>query len=160
LTYAAVSILKTTQLQVDGFASDDHSVTALARRASDILAQAACTTDHLPASQSSLISRVIDLQLARSLAPNSAMSAIDPSAVTSERYFGQSDNDLGLFGTAHGAHAQHAMDAMGDMDLGLWYDPRQGEGGSLGGENSLESLLGGGASGDDQSFAFTHESLW
>lgn len=60
LTFAAVSLLKSTQPQYAHLEPNRHSLFSLARKASGILSRSAATPDHLPAIQHSFLTRLID----------------------------------------------------------------------------------------------------
>jgi hypothetical protein len=62
LTYGAVSLLKALQPQFAHLEPNRPSILSTARQAADMLARAAMTPDHLPASQSAFISRLIDVK--------------------------------------------------------------------------------------------------
>ena len=62
LTYAAVSLLRALQTQFAHLEPDRDGILATARRAADTLARCAMTSDHLPASQSVFLSRLIDVK--------------------------------------------------------------------------------------------------
>jgi hypothetical protein len=64
LTYAAVSLLRVTQPHFAFLEPDRARIIASARKASDILARSAMTPDHLPASQSTFLSRLIEVKSA------------------------------------------------------------------------------------------------
>ncbi|KAL1408026.1 hypothetical protein Q8F55_004823 [Vanrija albida] len=59
LTYAAVALVHSVALGGKSSSNNKAAVLALARRASDVLARAAMTPDHLPAAQSVFLSRLI-----------------------------------------------------------------------------------------------------
>lgn len=62
LTYAAVSLLRVTQPHFAYLEPDRTQVFATARKAADMLARSAMTPDHLPASQSVFLSRLIEVK--------------------------------------------------------------------------------------------------
>lgn len=64
LTYAAVSLLRVTQPRFAHLEPDRGRIFASARKASDMLARSAMTPDHLPASQSVFLSKLIDVKSA------------------------------------------------------------------------------------------------
>ena len=89
LTFAAVSLLKGTQAQFAHLEPDRAALLSLARKAADILARTATTSDHLPASQHAFISRLIDK---RSAEPQPLPTTLQPMDFQA---FGQSiDQDL------------------------------------------------------------------
>jgi hypothetical protein len=69
LTYAAVSLLKALQPQFSHLDPNRPSILATARKAADMLARAAMTPDHLPASQSVFLSRLIEAKSAEPALP-------------------------------------------------------------------------------------------
>lgn len=64
LTYAAVSLLRTLQAQFATLEPKRDIVLHLARKAADILGRSAATPEHLPASQASFLSRLIEIRAA------------------------------------------------------------------------------------------------
>jgi len=64
LTYAAVSLLRVTQPHFAYLEPDRHKIFNTARKASDMLARSAMNPDHLPASQSVFLSRLIEVKSA------------------------------------------------------------------------------------------------
>lgn len=79
VTYGAVSLLKSLEPRLAALepSPDRTAVLALARSAADMLARAAVTSDHVPASQSVFLSRLIQ---ARSKPPRTLPSAPQPPA--------------------------------------------------------------------------------
>lgn len=75
LTYAAVSLLKAVEPQFGHLDPDRGAIMELARHASAILGRSAMSPDHLPASQSVFLSRLIHVKSADSTA-----SAFEPAA--------------------------------------------------------------------------------
>jgi hypothetical protein len=64
LTYAAVSLLRVTQPHFAHLEPDRSKIFASARKASDMLARSAMNPDHLPASQSVFLTRLIEVKSA------------------------------------------------------------------------------------------------
>lgn len=92
LTYAAVSLLRVTQPQFAYLEPDRTQVFSTARKAADMLARSAMTPDHLPASQSVFLSRLIEVKSAepqRYLQPQQAQQGFVPEMIDFEA-FGQS----------------------------------------------------------------------
>lgn len=84
LTYAAVSLLKATQPQFSHLEADRNSIFTASRKAADMLARAATTAEHLPASQSVFLSHLIAARQSVRQVPTTNLEPIDFEA------FGQS----------------------------------------------------------------------
>jgi hypothetical protein len=88
LTYAAVSLLRVTQPHFAYLEPDRNKIFTMARKASDMLARSAMNPDHLPASQSVFLRRLIEAKSAE--APTSTyQQAYLPEMIDFEA-FGQS----------------------------------------------------------------------
>ena len=87
LTYAAVSLLKATEPIYAHLDPHRPTLFSLTRKAADMLARAAMTPDHLPASQSMFLSRLIEVK-------SSVAKPIQEPEPIDFQAFGQSiDND-------------------------------------------------------------------
>lgn len=117
VTYGAVSLLKSLEprlAQLDP-SPDREALLALAQSAADMLACAAVTSDHLPASQSVFLSRLIQT---RSTVPQAAPerthqpSRAEPHLATQANAwpFDLSDNDFAAFG----------MSVVADDTMSMW----------------------------------------
>jgi hypothetical protein len=88
LTYAAVSLLRVTQPHFAYLEPDRNKIFTTARKAAEMLARSAMNPDHLPASQSVFLSRLIEVKSAE--APTSHyQQAYSPEMIDFEA-FGQS----------------------------------------------------------------------
>lgn len=124
LTYAAVSVLKTASIALEGFEPDLRS----ASRAADILSRAALSPDHLPATQHALITRLIASHHDR---PLSVPASGDPNATGCPSVESSSQNGPGLSSgsasldldaQAFGADAHESTSSGANLDLAGWQD--------------------------------------
>lgn len=105
LTYAAVSLLKIVPFDLAPLSGHSYKyVVSLARKAADVLARAAVTPDHLPASQSILLTRLI----------SSRMSTVPPTTD------GLSTTSLQHLGDSGASEMTKAGQASGTFDAKVW----------------------------------------
>ena len=90
LTYAAVSILKASEPRFCHLDPHRPTLFMLARKAADMLGRAAMTPDHLPASQSVFISRLIEV---KSTEPQHQPDALIPAPIDFEAFGNSLDQD-------------------------------------------------------------------
>jgi len=162
LTYAAVSLLKATQSQFSHLKPNRSIIFNLARKAADMLARAAMVPDHLPASQSVFLSRLIE---AKAHEPTYDPTAFIPEPIDFEA-FGNSiteDQTKTLWPPMPGTGLEGSLlppssESMhGNMptDLSSWVAMNQTypvPGAALG--------LGAGSFLQDQDLLFDRDSFW
>jgi hypothetical protein len=167
-TYGAVSLLKIISVPVEGFETITQSILDLARRASDILAQAAVTRDHLPASQSALVTRLIEKssaatktadqvdydfnQIIASMSTNVPSTGNDSSAVPFPD--ATAAQPVQLDSTHFNQNGDTTLS--GQLNASSWFEPLP--------FNPLAPFDSDAIPKDpypqDQDFFFSHESLW
>lgn len=90
VTYGAVSLLKALEPRLAALepAPDRDAILTLARSAADMLARAAVTADHVPASQSMFLSRLIQARSRppRQAAPAPSMTCLDFGEIDFEAF--------------------------------------------------------------------------
>lgn len=89
LTYAAVSLLRVTQPQFAYLEPPRNQIFQTARQAADMLARSAMTPDHLPASQSVFLSRLIEVKSTETTMTRIPQQTFVPEMIDFEA-FGQS----------------------------------------------------------------------
>lgn len=172
LTYGVVSLLKILSVPVSGFETITQSIIDLARRASDILARAAVTRDHLPAAQSSLVSRLIEKarnasarvepatfdlnqiisEITSAAAPATTTTSGGPGSDNPSMHVAQSGQLHQIFDhpADDGAHS-----LSNNPDANSWFEPLQ--------FNPLvpsDPTVDFDPFGQDQELLFSHESMW
>ena len=162
LTYAAVSLLRATQSQFAHLEPNRDTIFGPARKAADMLARAAMVPDHLPASQSVFLSRLIE---AKAHEPTRDPAIFVPEAIDFEA-FGQAiaeDQTKTLWPPMPGNGFEGTMlpnqEGFGDgnrpTNLSSWVAQNQAypvPGAALG--------LGAGNFLLDQDLLFTQDSFW
>ncbi len=162
LTYAAVSLLKATQSQFSHLEPDRSAILLTGRKAADMLARAAMVSDHLPASQSVFLSRLIDVKTHE---PARDPTIFIPQPIDFEA-FGQSINEdqyKTLWPPMPGSSFEGSIvpaqprqeNGNRPMDLSSWVAQNQTypvPGAALG--------LGAGNFLQDQDMLFTQDSFW
>ena len=159
LTYAAVSLLKATQAQFSHLEPDRPTIFLHARKAADLLARAATVPDHLPASQSVFLSRLIEVKAHEPLT-FFIPEPIDFEAFGNSIIEDQSKTlwppvpDSGLVGKMGSPRLQAATES-GPTDLSSWVALNQAcpvPGAALG--------LGAGSFIQEPDLLFTQDSFW
>lgn len=162
LTYAAVSLLKATQHQFSHLEPNRSTIFHLARKAADMLARAAMAPDHLPASQSVFLSRLIEVKTHE---PMRETVTFEPEPIDFEA-FGNSINEdqtktlwPPMPGTDFEGSIMPTISALTDgnqpTDLSSWVAQNQVypvPGAALG--------LGAGSFLQDQNLLFNQDSFW
>ena len=162
LTYAAVSLIRATQTQFAHLEPDRPSIFSLARKAADMLAQAAMVSDHLPASQSVFLSRLIDFKERESA---QTVSVLIPEPIDFEAFAMSINEDQTrtLWPPMPGSGFQGMLEPIGmsqeygnkPTDLSSWVAQNQSypvPGAALG--------LGAGNVSQDQDILFSQDSFW
>ena len=170
LTYAAVSLLRATDATYAHLDPHRPTIFLLARKAADMLARAAMTSDHLPASQSMFLSRLIEV---KSNENNVEVPKMQLEPIDFEAFAQSVDQDtsktlwppmpslatidpssLSVPTVQQESMASTSSTGLEAMDLSSWAAQNQSfpVPGALG--------LGGGNFWQDQDMLFSQESFW
>jgi hypothetical protein len=160
LTYGAVSLFKVAAISVDGLNLQKPNVIDLARRAADILAQGSVTSDHLPASQHLLLSRLIARHTQIRNQPHAQRTSMSLSSTAPQQPLPfdfrtalqpQPQPDANMETISNDAN----FGDLGNIDLSSWFEPMHFNPIPPGPSSSMMDPFG-----QDQDLVFTHESLW
>lgn len=160
LTYAAVSLLKATEARFAHLDPHRPTIFMSARKAAEMLSRTAMTPEHLPASQSVFINRLIEVKSAEK---HSETPDAFPEPIDFEAYGLSLDKDTGKTlwppapaangtgGRGHGRPAANGVNggARGKESGGTGYPV---PGAALG--------LGVGSFSQNQDMLFTQETFW